>query len=50
MAADALDMGQPLDMASVDLWDAIRYLGEITGEDATETLITEIFANFCVGK
>ena len=47
MAADALDMGQPLDMASVDLWDAIRYLGEITGEDATETLITEIFANFC---
>ena len=22
----------------------------LTGEDATESLITEIFANFCVGK
>lgn len=50
MAASALEMGQPLDMASVDLWDAIRFLGEITGEDATESLITEVFANFCVGK
>ena len=50
MAASAMEDGQPLDMASVDLWDAIRFLGEITGEDATEDLIGEIFANFCVGK
>jgi len=50
LAAGALENGAPLDMASVDLWDAIRFLGEITGEDATESLITEIFANFCVGK
>lgn len=50
MAASALNAGQPLDMASVDLWDAIRFLGEITGEDATESLIAEVFANFCVGK
>ena len=49
-AASALEDGQPLDMASVDLWEAIRALGEITGEDATETLIGEIFARFCVGK
>ena len=45
-----MESGQPLDMASVDLWDAIRSLGEITGEDATESLISEVFANFCVGK
>ncbi len=49
-AAEAMESGQPLDMASVDLWDAIRSLGEITGEDATESLISEVFANFCVGK
>ena len=50
LAAEALNAGQPLDVASVDLWDAIRFLGEITGEDATEALISEVFANFCVGK
>ena len=50
MAADAMESGAPLDMATVDLWDAIRYLGEITGEDATESLIGEIFSRFCVGK
>lgn len=50
MAASAMEDGQPLDMASIDLWEAIRALGEITGEDATESLITEVFARFCVGK
>ena len=50
LAAAALNAGAPLDMASVDLWDAIRSLGEITGENATESLIAEVFANFCVGK
>ncbi len=41
---------QPLDLISIDVkegWDA---LGEITGETATETIITEIFSKFCVGK
>lgn len=41
---------QPLDLIGIDVkaaWDA---LGEITGETATETIIEEIFAKFCVGK
>lgn len=41
---------QPLDLIGIDIkaaWDA---LGEITGETATETIIEEIFAKFCVGK
>ena len=41
---------QPLDLIGIDVkaaWDA---LGEITGETATETIIQEIFAKFCVGK
>ena len=29
------------------VWDS---LGEITGETATEEIIDEIFAKFCVGK
>lgn len=41
---------QPLDLIGIDIkaaWDA---LGEITGETATESIIEEIFAKFCVGK
>ncbi len=41
---------QPLDLIGIDVkagWDA---LGEITGETATEAIIEEIFAKFCVGK
>lgn len=41
---------EPLDLIGIDVkaaWDA---LGEITGETATETIIEEIFAKFCVGK
>lgn len=40
----------PLELVAVDVkaaWDA---LGEITGETATESIIGEIFAKFCVGK
>ena len=30
--------------------DALRRLGEITGETSIEDLLTEIFSRFCVGK
>ena len=55
-AADSLRVAiaacdfQPLDLIGIDVkaaWDA---LGEITGETATEAIITEIFEKFCVGK
>ena len=49
-AAVSVEDGAPLDMASVDLWEARRQLGEITGEDATESVIDAVFQNFCVGK
>ena len=49
-AVRAIEDGAPLDVASVDLWDARRLLGEITGEDATESVIDAVFRNFCVGK
>lgn len=40
----------PLDMIAVDLRNVWEALGEITGETASETVINEIFAKFCVGK
>ena len=42
--------GLSLDMLSVDLKEAWDALGEITGETANETIISTVFAKFCVGK
>lgn len=41
---------QPLDLIGIDVKEAWDALGEITGETATERIIEEIFAKFCVGK
>ena len=41
---------QPLDLIGIDVKEAWDALGEITGETATEAIIAEIFAKFCVGK
>ncbi len=41
---------QPLDLIGIDVKEAWDLLGEITGETATEAIITEIFEKFCVGK
>lgn len=34
----------------VGLHNALRYLGEITGETTTEDMLTKIFSTFCIGK
>lgn len=40
----------PLDLAGIEIKEAWDALGEITGETASEAIIEEIFAKFCVGK
>lgn len=40
----------PEDFISMDLQDAIRALGEITGDVADEEIIDRIFTKFCLGK
>ena len=38
------------EMVLVGLHNALRYLGEITGETTTEDMLTRIFSTFCIGK
>ena len=34
----------------VGLHNALRLLGQITGETTTEDMLTRIFSTFCIGK
>ncbi|NEP62661.1 MAG: tRNA uridine-5-carboxymethylaminomethyl(34) synthesis GTPase MnmE [Symploca sp. SIO2G7] len=45
-----IDASMPLDFWTIDLRDAIRALGDVTGEEMTESMLDEIFSRFCIGK
>jgi tRNA modification GTPase len=46
----AANAGEPIDMVEIDLKRAWHALGEITGDVATDDLVTALFAKFCLGK
>lgn len=49
-ACTAYEGGMPLDCLSIDIRNAVEYLGEITGESVSEDVMHEIFNRFCIGK
>ena len=49
-ARDALALGFTPDAVSVSIDGAINALLELTGERATEAVVEQVFARFCVGK
>ncbi len=49
-AQATLERGDPTDLIVGELQTAFAALGQITGDAATEELLTGIFARFCIGK
>ena len=44
------DDGLPWVFWTIDLRQVIHSLGEITGEELTESVLERIFSRFCIGK
>ena len=49
-AEKAIEDGMPIDIVEISLKNVLNNLGSITGEDASEEIINEIFSRFCLGK
>lgn len=51
MSADGiLDNTFAIDLASIDLRNAWKFMGEISGDTVEENIIDKIFSKFCLGK
>lgn len=49
-ALQGTEMQLPIDMIQIDIRQAWEQLGEIIGDNVSETLIDQIFSQFCLGK
>ncbi len=49
-AEEALAAGLSEEFVSLEFREALRELGQITGETTTEDVLEQIFRNFCIGK
>ncbi len=45
-----LDQGASEEIVLVGLHNALKFLGEITGETTADDILAEIFSTFCIGK
>lgn len=49
-ARTALNLKHSEEVVLAPLHNALRFVGQITGETTTEDILSEIFATFCIGK
>jgi tRNA modification GTPase len=49
-ARTALQVKHSEEVVLAPLHNALRFMGQITGETTTEDILSEIFATFCIGK
>ena len=49
-AAESAQAGMTVDVLTIDLTNASRFLQEITGREVDEDMLNRIFSQFCVGK
>ncbi|MCM2535620.1 tRNA uridine-5-carboxymethylaminomethyl(34) synthesis GTPase MnmE [Neobacillus pocheonensis] len=49
-AIDGVEMGTPIDIVQIDLTRVWELLGEIIGDSVHESLIDQLFSQFCLGK
>ncbi|GAA0437006.1 tRNA uridine-5-carboxymethylaminomethyl(34) synthesis GTPase MnmE [Lentibacillus halophilus] len=49
-AMGSLEMDMPLDIVQIDVTRTWEFLGEIVGDTASESLIDQLFSQFCLGK
>ncbi|KSU81677.1 tRNA modification GTPase [Fictibacillus enclensis] len=49
-ALNGIEMSLPIDMVQIDITRAWEILGEIVGDTVSESLIDQLFSQFCLGK
>jgi tRNA modification GTPase len=47
---DGIEVGTPIDIIQIDLTRTWELLGEIIGESVQDSLINQLFSQFCLGK
>jgi tRNA modification GTPase len=49
-STELLEQHASEELVLVGLYDALRLLGQITGETTPDDVLSQIFATFCIGK